>query len=229
MALSNAPPHLADLLNNMNEVHQLLEIHHALTGSAPGRRNNVEVLNKSAIVLVVACWEAYVEDLVKSGLSFMVANAKDYSVFPESILERVASKNSGRKAWNLAGDGWKNALNDNLIEVLAKTIGTLNTPKTAQVDDLFKKSLGIEELSSCWKWGGRSSSQVSNALDKLVTLRGSIAHRVQHSQGVRKKNVTDAIGLISRMAAKSHNEVRRFIKNRTGRYPWGQVKYKGVS
>jgi hypothetical protein len=48
----------------MTEVRRLLQIHGQLGGTGPGRRWGSEVLNKSAVVLLVACWEAYLEDLV---------------------------------------------------------------------------------------------------------------------------------------------------------------------
>jgi len=43
---------------NMQDVTQLLEIHGKFGGAGP------DVLNNSAVVLLVACWEAYLEDLV---------------------------------------------------------------------------------------------------------------------------------------------------------------------
>lgn len=228
MPLDNPPPHLREFLDNMREVNQLLSIHGNLVGKGPGRKRNVEVLNKSAIVLIVACWEAYVEDLVKTSLEFLVDKATDHKVFPNNVLERVATKNSGINAWNLAGTGWKVALNDNLSEVLAKTIGNLNTPKTAQVDELFLKSLGHRKLSSCWAWRGRSVKDTSKALDDLVTLRGTIAHRVKHTKSVQKKHVVEAIDLVSRLAAKSNNEMSRFLQKLVGVSPWDEIMYMGT-
>jgi hypothetical protein len=79
-------------------------------------------------------------------------------------------------------------------------------------------------MSSAWRWKGRSVTQVTEALDALVTLRGSIAHRVVASQRVRKKDVLDARDLISRLAAKSSNRVRTFLHERVGKYPWGRCR-----
>lgn len=47
-------PHRDLFLDNSDKVNRLLEIHTALTGTGPGYKHNVEVLNKSAIVLLVA-------------------------------------------------------------------------------------------------------------------------------------------------------------------------------
>lgn len=223
------PPHVQQLLENVEEVRQLLEIHATLGGDRPGRRTNVEVLNKSAVVLTVACWEAYVEDLAATALHFMITEATSHKVFPKPVLERVGSKYSGSNAWSLAGDGWKKALRDNFSEVLAKTTGVLNTPRAPQVDELFLKTLGLQNLSTSWFWPGRTQASAVSALDSLITLRGSIAHRVQHSESVHKRRVTDAIELISRLAAKSTNAVRKHVHSHVGKHPWQLLTYGGVS
>jgi hypothetical protein len=212
-------------LANLEEVGRLKQIHTKLTKKGPGRKHDVEVLHKSSIVLLCACWEAFIEDLSGSSLAWMILHAKDHSCFPKPVLERVASKYSGMKAWDLAGDGWKQALKDNFKEMLAKTTGTLNTPRKEQVDELFLKTIGLSALSSSWHWKGRSASQVSQALNDLITLRGSIAHRVAASQAVRLKDVEDNRDLVCRLAVKSHNSVCAFLKSQYGTSPWKTLVY----
>jgi hypothetical protein len=228
MTLPKDVDHVHRLIGNMAEVSNLLDIHAYLSGTGPGRKHHVEILNKSAVVLIVACWEAFVEDTVQAALQFMVENCKDHATFPALILKRIASKHAGLKAWDLAGDGWKQALHDNLSEVLARTIGALNTPKTKQVNELFEKTIGLKNLSSSWKWKGRTVSQASKAIDDLITLRGSIAHQVKTSSAVHKKHADDAMELISRIAAKTSNVVRVHVHKQIGKYPWSSVKYKGT-
>src|SRR6266404_6762364 len=53
---------------NCADVDRLLEIHADLAGPAPGRKFGVEVLNKSAVVLICAFWEAFVEVIVAEAL-----------------------------------------------------------------------------------------------------------------------------------------------------------------
>ena len=49
---------------NKADVDNLLLFHKETGGDEPGRRDKrLEVLNKSAIVLITAVWEAYCEDL----------------------------------------------------------------------------------------------------------------------------------------------------------------------
>jgi hypothetical protein len=212
------PQHVDQIKENLAEVAGLLDIHAYMAGVKPGRKFGVEVLNKSAIVLVVACWEAFVEDLSNNALRFMIDNAASHDVFPTTVLERVASKHGGLAAWKLAGEGWKDALANNYKEVIAKTTGTLNTPKTAQVDELFAKSIGLQHLSSHWRWPGRTHTGSAKALDDLVTLRGSIAHRVKSSKAVRKVDAEQAMDLVGRLAAKSTNRVREYVHKQVGKY-----------
>ena len=212
--------HLLNLVQNVEEVDRLAQIHERLTGDGPGRRHNVQVLNKSGIVLLVALWEAYVEDLAAGGLEFLIAKAKTHEVLPSTVRERIAQKLTTANAWKLAGDGWREQCRHNLKEVLAKTTGSLNTPKTEQVDELFEKVLGMKSLSMKWHWAGRPRASAVAAVDALVTLRGSIAHRVQAARAVRKRDVDEARELVLRCALASHNAVRLHIHTLTGEYPW---------
>lgn len=177
MALNNPPRHLAELLSNVTEVGRLLSLHSAAAGNGPGRKYDVEILNKSAIVLMVACREAFVEDLATTSLEHMLRHAKSHETFPENVRERVASKNQGLNSWKLAGDGWKKVLRDNLAEVLSKTVGSLNTPKTAQVNDLFEKTIGHKQLSDKWAWSGRSAK--SSTTDLISWLRSEATLRTE--------------------------------------------------
>ncbi len=222
-SLEKKSPHLEQFLENIAEVQRLMDIHKEIAGDGRGRKYDVEVLNKSAIVLVVACWEAFVEDLAELALRAMVDEAKDHTVLPASVLERVASKNTGLNAWKLAGQGWKSAIRDNYKEVLAKTTGSLNTPRAPQVDDLFLKTIGLPNLSSHWVWPRRKAGQATSALDNLITLRGSIAHRVSHSQSVTKREVTNAVELVGRLAIRCSNDVGTFVHERTGVFPWHEI------
>ena len=211
---------------NLDEVDRLRQIHRRITTKGPGRKHDVEVLHKSGIVLLVACWEAFVEDLAAAALSWMILHSKTHATFPQPVLDRIASKYTGAKAWDLAGDGWRTALKDNFKDVLARTTGTLNTPRAEQIDLLFEKTIGAPNLSSSWYWKGRSVTQTRQTLNDLVTLRGSIAHRVSSSEHVRLKDVADARAFVCRLAIKSHNKVCAFLRSVHGSSPWQTLMYQ---
>ena len=214
------PDHFENFISNLEEVDRLSEIHSEVVTPGPGRKHAVEILHKSGIVLLVACWEAYVEDLAKTALIYMIDNAKNHKVFPDNVLERIGSTHQGKKAWGLAGDGWKNILKDNYEGVLAKTTGKLNTPKAEQVDELFLKVIGLDNISSKWAWKGRSAKKSREELNKLITLRGSIAHRVSATKAVHNKHVQDYRNFIGRLSVKTHNAVNTHIKSRIKSTPW---------
>ena len=224
------PQHVATLISNTNEVGRLLSIHGAFTGGKTGRpKVPLEVLNKSAVVLLVACWEAYVEDLATAAFDAMLARATSPQAFPRKVLA-LASKalkesNDQTSVWALAQDGWKQVLSDHRRQLFKRYVGTLNTPRPAQVDTLFGCLIGIKALSKSWKWSGRSNSSVLQALNGLVTLRGEIAHRVQTSRAVHKTYITQSLELVNRVAAVSSNQVREFVAQRVHDLPWPDVFY----
>src|SRR3989304_10589246 len=225
MAVDPANKHVIALIDNVREVDRLKKLRAPLRATASSGSKDIEVLHKSCIVLLVACWEAYVEDLVSAALKHLMTTCKDHTAIPPYVLDRIASSHTGAKVWELAGEGWKNAQKDNLKGVLAKTTGALNTPKTAQVDELFHKSIGLSKLSSHCSWGGRTADQASKSLDDLVSLRGSIAHRVVASQKVEPADVKNARDLVYHLAVKSHNITAEFLKAQVGSVPWTRVKY----
>ncbi len=212
---------------NLSEIKRLLEIHVELTGDEPGRRANVEVLNKSGIVLLVACWEAFVEDLATSSFDFLLSHARDHKIFSAKV-RTLASKNirisnNHEDVWLLAGRGWENVLKSHRDAVMKKHVTNFHTPRAFQVDTLFEEMVGYKKLSSKWYWQNMSKEEAINKLEDLVTLRGSIAHRVSTSQSVTKSAVNNNASLIARIVAISSNELRKHIFNLTKQYPWEKV------
>jgi RiboL-PSP-HEPN len=60
----------------------LRDLHSEIGGTSPGRRYGLEVLNKSAVVLITAIWEAFCEDLASEAVEFVVDNAKKAELLP---------------------------------------------------------------------------------------------------------------------------------------------------
>jgi hypothetical protein len=221
--------HILNLNDNVLEVLRLVEIHEALTGKGRGRRRRVEVLNKSGIVLLVACWEAFVEDLASAAFDFLFQKAADHSVFPAKVLARaskdIRTSSDARRVWELAGTGWQQVLQQHRTDVLAEFVRSLNTPKPEQIDGMFEALIGISSLSSAWTWKNVTATAARRRLTALVTLRGDIAHRVTTSKNVKKVDVIRASELIDRLAVASSNHVREFLHQRTGKYPWPAASY----
>lgn len=229
------PPHVANLIENHIEVMRLSEIHAEISGTGPGRRSKyaVEVLNKSGIVLLVATWEAYVEDLATAAFDALFASATVHSVFPAKVLTLAARElrtaADERRLWELAGNGWQAVLTKHRQTVLDRYVATLNTPKPEQIDGLFSEMIGFQDLSSHWRWTKMKPQTAKARLTELVELRGDIAHRVKTARSVTKAEVSHALEFTSRLAAVSSNAVRRHIHDLTGKYPWIQVQFEGTA
>ena len=226
-------PHIENFKQNLAEVERLLTIHSQISGDAPGRKYQVEVLNKSGIVLLSACWEAFVEDLVSAAFDFMLSNAIDHTKFPDKVL--TLASNSLKKApddrrlWDLAGEGWITVLETHKQKTLDNYIGNFNTPRAENIDKLYHQLIGLPQLSSHWKWPGMSAEGANKKLSDMITLRGSIAHRVATSNTVRKSVVTDHVGFVHRLATKSNNRVAEFVEESVGILPWDIYKFGEVS
>jgi len=218
------------LVANLKEVRRLVEIHAAVAGTTRGGKHNVEVLNKSGIVLLVACWEAFVEDLAEVAFRLLLRRASAPTAFPTKVLtlasKRLRDDKDERRVWELAGDGWKTVLRSYQAQVLRRHIGKLNTPKPDQIDELFRELLGIEAVSRSWSWHKCRPVKARARLNRLVTLRGAIAHRVNAPRSVQKRDVVAAIALVERLATTTHNAVDRALEARLGFSPWGPVDYE---
>jgi len=221
------------LEKNIDEVKRLQEVHKTIAGGTPGRKHNVEVLNKSAIVLLVACWEAFVEDLAIAGFEFMLKEADTPGEFPTEVLttasKALKDSSDNREVWKLAGEGWRSVLETHRETILKKYVHKLNTPKPAQLDALFKSLLGVPSISSKWTWHTVTSDAARTKLEKLVELRGSIAHRVAASEKVQKYKVEDYMWFVYRLAVRSSNSVRSHTHQRVRKHPWPSYRFRNTN
>lgn len=207
------------LIENLKEVMGLIQIHEKSTGTGPGRRHNVGVLNKSAIVLTTACWEAFVEDVVTRGasrLSNQLAADKMPKKVKQAICRSLVKSDHELAAWELAGDGWRKAVRT----YVAGKIEAFNNPKPERVNDLLENCLGLASVSSSWKWNGMSPEKACAKLEVMVQLRGQIAHRVSVSTYVTKAQAIDYLEFVQRLAIATGDAARKHIRGLTGNYPW---------
>lgn len=225
--------HIETLNENISEVRRLLRIHQRIAGSKPGYKHGVEVLNKSSIVLLVACWEAFVEDLAESAFDFMLSKSSSYEVFPMNVLTRASKVLKGsqdeREIWKLAQDGWKTVLSDYKRDLIEHYLGKFNTPKPEKIDALYESLIGVTQISQYWYWKSMSADSSRRKLTLLVELRGSIAHRVATSKSVRKSDVRDYLGFVHRLAVISSNRVSDFISERVKEQPWHRYSFGKTS
>lgn len=209
---------------NVKDVERLLEIHADVGGDAQGRRFGLEVLNKSAIVLITAVWEAYCEDVAAEALEHLVANVSSGAVLPKELKKKIATDITADKnelaMWDLADAGWKTRARARLASQTEERNRRLNTPKSDQIDELFDATIGLPSVSGAWRWKGMSVSQARAKLDKFVTLRGAIAHRGTAAFSVKKVQVTAYLKHVTRLVAETGGRVNAHVKSATGKPLW---------
>lgn len=224
----NDQPHQA-LWNNLGEVLRLLQIHTELVGDKPGYKHNVEVLNKSGIVLLVACWEAFVEDLAETAFGILLRRAASHNDISSKVLAQAGKlllqTGNDLEVWQLAGDGWKAVLQRYKKNITERYIGKLNTPKPEQVDEIYRCLFGIQNISTTWHWTGMNAKNAVEKLTALVALRGSISHRVAASRKVHKDLVRDYNDFINHLAVATSNAIREHIMKLTNSEPWDYFTY----
>lgn len=210
--------------DNLKDIDRLLELHAEKGGMGRGRRTGLEVLNKSAIVLITSFWEAYCEDIASEGLEVIVLKAKTSDVLPEAIKRLVAKELIKEKhelaIWTIADDKWRRLLKSRLDQLRDARNRKLNTPRSDDIDQLFHDALGLEGVSARWRWKRMPSTKARSRLDSYVSLRGAIAHRGQGTHRVRKYHVTDYRDIVRRIASKTGGAVSSHVRSVTGQRPW---------
>ena len=209
---------------NVKDVERLLKIHADVGGDAQGRRFGLEVLNKSAIVLITAIWEAYCEDLAAEALDHLVANVASGSQLPKELKKKIAADikadQNDLAMWDLADAGWQARAKARLASLMLERNRRLNTPKSDQIDELFTAAIGLSSVSSAWRWKAMSVAQARTKLDRFVELRGAIAHRGTAAAGVKKVQVTDYLKHAKRLVGKTGGRVYTHVKSATGKTLW---------
>ncbi len=216
-----APPrHILSLRQSVGEVRRLVEIHTHLTGTGPGRRYDVQVLNKSAILLTVATWESCIEALVKGAAAFMAAELTTPKEVPPRLAAVIASRLKNEKhdgaVWGLADAGWR----EHIELEASERIKRLNTPSAQNIDDLIYNTIGLSGLSSRWHWIGCNNKAAIEKLNRLIDTRHEIAHGVAASRSVTKQYVERSTDFVIRLAAISSNRVGEYLQSLTKKRPW---------
>lgn len=209
---------------NKADIEQLWQIHQDYAGEGRGRKRGVEVLNRSAIIFVTACWESYIEDLAVEAFDFLLANATSAVSIPNKVKSLAVKDINGHQnplmLWGLADSGWRAILLNHKQDVYDKWLGKFNTPKSEQVDGLYQEMLGVGSLSSHWKWRKMPSAQATARLDNYITIRGNIAHRIRDAKPVDKNTGSRYLNHVSQIVDRCEIAVEAHLLAQTGVVPW---------
>src|SRR5262249_58441927 len=94
-----------------------------------------------------------------------------------------------------------------------------------KVDALFEQLVGYPNLSKQWSWHKNTATAVVKRLEDMVSLRGTIAHRVSVGRYVRKGELLAALVLVQSLAAVSSNRLRRHLLKLTSTEPWPESAF----
>ncbi|CAN5279796.1 hypothetical protein BH11PSE10_BH11PSE10_20970 [soil metagenome] len=210
--------------DNSKDIAELRSIHQEISGQGAGRKYGVEVLNRSAVVFITACWESYVEDLATEAFDFLLANCPTSSAIPQKVrvhaTKQIWEQKNSTKVWDIADTGWRRLLQDHKAATLQHWLGPFNTPKTGQVNALYEELLGIKKLSSAWCWQGLSAANAERKLDAFIQIRGDIAHRLNPEKKVLKNLGTNYHEHVKKLVECCENEVRAHLRRLTEKAPW---------
>lgn len=202
------------------EIERLLTIHESVAGKGPGHKHDVEVLNKSAIVLITAFWEAFCEDLAAEALDHIVKHANTSAGLPKALRQDIARELKADKndlaVWDVADDLWRTYVTKRMKNMTELRNRKLNTPKSVQITDLFNSAIGLAKISERWKWQGMNSGQAAEKLDKFVEMRGSIAHRGDAKLAVSKDDVRNYQAHVALLAERTQHAVGEFVSRVSG-------------
>jgi hypothetical protein len=203
------------------DIERLVKFHEKETGTGRGRRRpEIQVVSRSAVVLICASWEAFCEDLAAEALRHLADHSPNGLALPDEVKKTLKSSLLAEKhelaIWKLADDGWRTVLRDRAESIASDDDRSLNTPKPEPVKGFFLKNVGISDITASWVWARNNQERTSKLLEEFVVLRGSIAHRRSPKGGVQKKKATDGLDLVLRLAEKSAKCVSNHLFKHTG-------------
>lgn len=218
--------------DSLEEVHELMLLHATLTGTGPGRRHKVEVLNKSAILFMCASFEAFIENLATQAFDFIVSNSPSANKLPtpirKLIAETIKADKNELKVWDLADSGWKVVASQHKKSVIDKHIGHFNTPKHGNIESLLKSMVAFHGTEKGFTWRNMRSKNSKDKLRAFVELRGTLAHGEKPAPKVRKAEVEKYLEFLAPLSVRLSNEICLHVENQVGKQPWPLAHFKNI-
>lgn len=197
-----------------------MSIHESIAGKSAGRKFGVGCLNKGAIVLTCAVWEAFIEDLCEEAVEHVATHLNDPTLLPDDLKQAINKELAieTSKIWNATCGGWQVTLRNHLKTIKGKywEHNAFNSPKPDNVDNLFNKTLGLNTLSDSWRWQGATADRTKDRLIEFIELRGDIAHRNASSNAINKTRCQAFLQLVLKLAEKTDEAVNTHVHNLTG-------------
>lgn len=202
----------------MIDIHRLMEAYYTANKKKKRGKRALDHFTRSSILLLVAAWETYIEELLVESVNMICLKIGDPHSLPnpvkKNLTKYVEEHKNELKAFQLSGDKWKIIY----VEYAEIMTNQLNTPKKNKVDELFKNFLGVECVSSQW---GKSSP------DFIVEVRGTIAHKVRSENYLQSKVVEAFIEEIESFVTKTDIAIYHYLTQLLESTPWNNTYTKG--
>lgn len=173
----------SNFIDHLYEVIILLNISNKETD-----QKAINVLLKSSIVISVAYWERFVEDLIVYGCKFIAKGLRNPQDLPTIVKESLAcyivpdKKDNNKKAfsdsvWSFSGEGWV----CQYISYSNFLTKSLNTANTQNVKELFWKVFGIRDVFVDWITPYPTPEENIDSFNSFIKKRHEIAHGSENS------------------------------------------------
>lgn len=198
---------------NLKDIQRLVENYNTLKGDGRGKKA-LDHITRSGILLLVAAWEVYIEEVLCESVDFISTKLRNPDNLPTDVKKTlskfVAAHKHELKPFELAGQGWKKVYRDEIFRETEK----LNTPKKANIDDLFLRYLGIDSISSNWTLGD---------IDFIVSTRGSIAHRMKSDKYIKMIILKGFMEEIRQYVSETDKYLYAYLTGIVGKTPWNNT------
>jgi hypothetical protein len=206
--------------NNLGDINDLIEYYEQAEASFHGSSPGADVVLRSAMVLLVTYWEAYIEDIASEVVTHLTTHVSDPGELPKELKKIIAKELKEDKnelaVWNLAADGWKTLIQKRLPSLREARDRTFNTPKSRQTRDFLRASTGIQDITTSWTVESEAPESCCKTLDLLVKLRGRIAHRGKLKKHISVEFVQMHKKWFENLVTKTEEHINNEIETVTG-------------
>lgn len=199
--------------NLIVDVQRIIASHGQLNHEGYGRRG-LGHITRSGVLMLCAAWEFYLEELLIASAKEFINRVESPKDLPMDVQKEISQtvKNSKHelKPLELAGDGWSSMY----INHVHESVDKLNTPKSTNVDPLYRRLLGVQNLSNIWTLGERT-------INAFVAARGDIAHKGSAARYIGISQLQNYKLQIEQTILETDNFMADYIQSTLGgRSPW---------
>jgi hypothetical protein len=169
------------LLKVLQDADELLDAQRQLL-SGRRRQWGIGSLNRAVVVMCIAAWEGYVEQVVQDAV--------------EAVRPAAGAP---QEMWEL------------LKASAGRATARFHTPNASNVKELLHHSLGLPDVTSAWHWRKCSARRAVQLLNKALEFRHKIAHGVHARPRIPTRYATELISLFRRLGNLTDASISAFL------------------